>query len=170
MMEFYAQELWIFLIYNVRGSLLSCLPPPPGGPSPTRTRPLFSVLAPLCLCSTSCHRDHSGLAPPGSCQALGLCGQERLVTYVCKPSRSVGPGASSPCPQSQLVLVPSPALGPAHRPCSALTSSRPSFGSHRSKVQLPVLGWFKGMGGCERTSSRKIYKLLLVLRSDTFYT
>lgn len=26
MMEFYAQELWIFLIYNVRGSLLSCLP------------------------------------------------------------------------------------------------------------------------------------------------
>lgn len=134
MMEFYAQELWIFLIYNVRGSLLSCLLLRLVAPRPKHTA---SVLCPCpALCSTSCHRDHSWLAPPGSCQALGPCGRERLATCVCKPSRSSGPGASSRCSQSQLVLVPSLPwalhTGPAPLsrppgPHSAVTEARPSY-------------------------------------------
>lgn len=64
-MEFYAQELWIFLIYNIRGSLLSCLLLRLTGP-----RPHTHSLCPPHPCPPALPAQG---APSGSCWVLGLC-------------------------------------------------------------------------------------------------
>lgn len=150
MMEFYAQELWIFLIYNIRGSLLSCLLLRLTGP-----RPHTHSLCPPHPCPPALPAQG---APSGGCWALGLCVDRNdpmafaLVSELTVASlghwlpvlSNLGSCASlrpaTSCAQALLFAVISPHL---------------SFGSHRSKAQLPFWGECGGWGCVRELPSRK---------------
>lgn len=137
MMEFYAQELWIFLIYNVRGSLLSCR--------------LLRLVAPRphahSLCSLSLPRSVQHILPPATATTPGSSllaaarpwGREdrnawsrMFVSRVAASGQGLPPRA--PRVGWFLCLPPPWALhtGPASlsrppAPHSAVTEARPSY-------------------------------------------
>lgn len=156
-MEFYAQELWIFLIYNVRGSLLSCLLLRLTGPRPHAHRlclphpcpPALAVQHVLPLWALPAHRFWH-------CWALGPCvDRNNPIALVSELTvASLGPWLP-PCSQIQVLVPPSVLRPPVHRPYSALISSHPSLGSHRSKAQLPFWERRWGMGMYENRLPEK---------------
>lgn len=135
MMEFYAQELWIFLIYNVRGSLLSCLL------RLVAPRPHAHSLCSLCSPRSACAAHPATVTTPG----LPLLAAARPWGRVDRKARShmsvsrVAPSGQGIRPRAPsvswfLCLPLSGALhtGPAPLSCppsphSAVTEARPSY-------------------------------------------
>lgn len=162
-MEFCAQELWIFLIYNVRGSVLSCLlrltVPPPQAFVLFWPRPPW--LAPPHLWGGGGGtRGHVQTGAPGS-QFVA----EMSVALPDGWPPSLCGSVPSLCSWIRSVLVPSslPFLAaPVHGPCSlpSYPTPLPQLGSHRNKPSCLFHG-VPGTSRCARASPRKTYKLAL---------
>lgn len=164
-MEFYAQELWIFLIYNVRGSLLSCLLLRLTGPRPHAHSlcllhpcpPALAVQHVLPLWPLPAH-------PFWHCWALGpRVDRNDPIALVSELTVASLGRWLPPCSQIQVLVLPSalrPALCTDPTLCSHIL---PPFTRQSQKQgQLPFWGRRWGIGVCENRLPEK-HKLLLVL-------